>query len=188
MTMQGESRDLDRLSVGMLLALSALTVMLYWPALPGPLLLDDRSVIAPLLRMAQLGQDWRSFLFSDSGPLGRPLAMASFILNAQWSLDLRYWKATNLALHVLNGWLLYALCTGLARVAGTPHAATRTLAVGATALWLLHPVHISTVMYLCQRMTELATLFGLLALLLYVYAAWRVSKVAAHDSQLWPRC
>lgn len=167
--MQGEARVLDRVGIGTLLALSALTVMLYWPALPGPLLLDDRSVIAPLLRMAQLGQDWRSFLFSDSGPLGRPLAMASFILNAHWSLDLRYWKATNLALHVLNGWLLYALCTALARAAGTAHAATRTLAVGATALWLLHPVHISTVMYLCQRMTELATLFGLLALLLYVY-------------------
>ena len=180
--MHSEARVFDRLAVGTLLVLSALTIMLYWPALPGPLLLDDRSVIAPLLRMAQLGQDWRSFLFSDSGPLGRPLAMASFILNAHWSLDLRYWKATNLALHVLNGWLVYALCIALARAARIAQAATRRFALGATALWLLHPVHISTVMYLCQRMTELATLFGLLALLLYAYG--RMAGVEARGARL----
>jgi len=151
----------------MLVALAALTVMLYWPALGGPLLLDDSIVVTPLLRAAQLGHDWRSFLFSDSGPLGRPLAMASFIINAQLSLDLRYWKATNLVLHLLNGALVYALCVRLARATGEQGAGVRLVALGATALWLLHPLNISTVMYLCQRMTEMATLFGLLAMLLY---------------------
>ncbi len=165
--MMTERPAIDGVSLAVLCALSVLTVMLYWPALSGPLLLDDSIVITPLLHAAQLNHDWRSFLFSDSGPLGRPLAMASFIVNAQWSLDLRYWKATNLVLHLLNGCLVYALFAHLARVVGRPLASARLLALGGTALWLLHPLHISTVMYLCQRMTELATLFGLLAMLLY---------------------
>ena len=176
--MTTEARVFDGLSLTALFALSLLTVMLYWPALSGPLLLDDSTVIAPLLRAAQLGHHWRSFLFSDSGPLGRPVTMASFIANAHLSLDLRYWKATNLALHLLNGWLVFALFTQLARVAGTLKASVRLLALGGTALWLLHPLNISTVMYLCQRMTELASLFSLLAMVLYTWG-----RVAASDSR-----
>lgn len=168
MTINSETRSLDRASLMVLGLLSVLTVMLYWPALGGPLLLDDKSVIAPLLTAGQRSQSWQLFLFSDSGPLGRPLAMASFILNAIGSLDLRYWKATNLAVHVVNGVLVYRLFAGLAAVSGRSAAAARVLAVGGTGLWLLHPLHISTVMYLSQRMTELATLFALLALVLYV--------------------
>ena len=159
--MRTEARVFDGLSLAALFALSALTAMLYWPALSGPLLLDDSIVITPLLSAAQLGHDWRSFLFSDSGPLGRPLAMASFIANAQMSLDLRYWKATNLAVHVLNGWLVFALFTQLARLAGRQFAGVRVLALGGMALWLLHPLNVSTVLYSVQRMAQISTLFTL---------------------------
>ncbi len=163
-----DARHVDRRSLAALAALSLLTILLYAPALSGPLLLDDSTVIAPLLTAAQLGHDWRSFLFSASGPLGRPLAMASFILNAiLHGDDLRAWKATNLALHVLNGGLIYALFATLARAVEQRASAVRLLAVGGAALWLLHPLHVSTVMYLTQRMTQLTTLFSLLAMLLY---------------------
>lgn len=171
--MATEQRAIEAVGVAVLGVLWILAVMLYWPALGGPLLLDDSTVIEPLLKAADLGQDWRLFLFSDSGPLGRPLAMASFIANAQSSPDLRYWKATNLALHLLNGALVYALFASLACLTGRPRAAATVLAAGGTALWLLHPVHVSTVMYLAQRMTELATLFGLLAMLLYIHGRRR---------------
>ena len=173
--MGSRSRGSDILGVAVLATLMLLTAMLYWPALGGPLLLDDSTVITPLLQAAERGQDWRNFLFSDSGPLGRPVAMASFIANAMLSVDLRYWKATNLAVHLINGALIYALFTALARVIQWPAPRARVLALGGTALWLLHPLHVSTVMYLCQRMTGLATLFGLLALLLYVYGRQRVA-------------
>ena len=163
-----EGRDFDRRTLAALAALSLLTILLYVPALPGPLLLDDSTVIAPLLMAAQRGHDWRSFLFSSSGPLGRPLAMASFILDAiLHGGDLRAWKATNLALHVLNGGLIYALFATLARAVDQRGSAVRLLAVGGAALWLLHPLNVSTVMYLTQRMTQLTTLFSLLAMLLY---------------------
>lgn len=177
-----ERHALTGLDCAALCALSVLTVMLYWPALSGPLLLDDSIVVTPLLRAGQLGHDWRSFLFSDSGPLGRPLAMASFIANAKWSVDLRYWKATNLVLHVLNGWLVHALFCNLARAAGRQRGSARLLALAGTALWLLHPLNISTVMYLSQRMTEIATLFGLLAMLLYSHA--RMAAVDGRGARL----
>lgn len=170
-----EARGVDMRCVVMLTALLALTLMLYWPALGGPLLLDDSTVITPLLRAAELGQDWRLFLFSDSGPLGRPLAMASFIANAMSSPDLRYWKATNLVLHLVNGVLVFSLFARLARICDLPAPAVRVMAVGGAALWLLHPVNISTVMYLCQRMTQLATFFGLIAMLLYIEGRTRLA-------------
>lgn len=173
MTTEAHGRDL--LVVLLLVVLLALTVMLYLPALGGPLLLDDSEVITPLLRAAELGHDWRLFLFSDSGPLGRPLAMASFIANAVASTDLRYWKATNLALHLVNGVLVHALAGRLARCTGVSADAARGVALGAAALWLLHPLNVSTVMYLCQRMTELATLFGVTAMWLYSVGRERIA-------------
>ena len=163
-----EARFFDQRGLFALTALLFLTVLLYMPALPGPLLLDDSTVIEPLLSLAQRGHDWRSFLFNDSGPLGRPLAMASFIFDAAVHGDhLRHWKATNLALHAVNGVLIYALLMALGQAIGRDQAALRVLAVGSAALWLLHPLNVSTVMYLTQRMTQLSTLFSLLALLLY---------------------
>ena len=42
------------------------------------------------------------------------------------------------------------------------------LAVVATAVWLIHPMQISTVLYVVQRMTELAALFCLCGLLAYL--------------------
>lgn len=163
-----EARFFDKRGLFALTALLLLTILLYVPALPGPLLLDDSTVIEPLLSLAQRGHDWRSFLFSDSGPLGRPLAMASFILDAKVHGDhLSHWKAANLALHVFNGVLVYALLVTLGRAVGRDPATVRVLAVGSVALWLLHPLNVSTVMYLTQRMTQLSTLFSLLALLLY---------------------
>lgn len=91
------------------LAILAVTAIgLYLPALPGPLLLDDRYIIQPLLDAVTHGDSLWLYLFSESGPFGRPLAMASFILNATFAgPDLRYWKATSLAIHLLNGGLVY---------------------------------------------------------------------------------
>lgn len=185
--MGSEVRIFDRRNLFALAALSLLTIVLYWPALSGPLLLDDSEVIQPLLRAAQHGHDWRSFLYSDSGPLGRPLAMASFILDAIAHGDqLWYWKATNLALHVLNGVLVFALFMTLGRALGKDQSTVRVLAVGSAALWLLHPLNVSTVMYLTQRMTQLSTLFSLLAMLLY--ARGRLAGAETARAQLFIAC
>lgn len=62
-------------------------------------------------------------------------------------------RAVNVALHLLNGWLLWTLGRRLGLASG--------VAFGMTALWLLHPLQVQTVAYAAQR-TELIAAFGVL--------------------------
>ena len=157
---------------GFALAL-VLAFLIYRPALQGPLLFDDFAQIKPIMSRVDAG-NWlttgRSFLGSNSGPLGRPLSMATFILDAVVAgADVPHWKAVNLAIHLLTGLVLFWLTVLLRRA--TDPAAERgdPWAFGAvvTTLWLLHPLQVSTVMYTVQRMTELAALFTFAGLLSY---------------------
>lgn len=149
-------------------AVAALAVALYLPALPGPLLLDDSAALGPVLRYAREGGDWVGLIFGTAGPLGRPLAQLSFLANAVGSPDLRWWKATNLALHLFNGVLIQALTVALFSLGGVAPTRGRTAALLVAGIWLVHPLQISTVMYTVQRMTELSASFCLLGMLLYV--------------------
>jgi tetratricopeptide (TPR) repeat protein len=56
------------------------------------------------------------------------------------------------------------------------------LAAISASLWLLHPLHVSTTLYVVQRMAQLATLFVLAGLLGYVY--WRARLAVAPRSAL----
>src|SRR3546814_5561048 len=47
------------------------------------------------------------------------------------------------------------------------------------ARWALHPMQVSTVLYVVQRMTELAALFSLLGLICYVYGRQFVARPIA---------
>jgi hypothetical protein len=158
-----------------LAALFALTVLAYWPGLAGPLVLDDRANLEPLLRWMHGEVGWHSIVFSNlSGPLGRPVSMASFLANVATTGESVYWmKATNLALHLACGGAIYALLSLLVRlrafVPGAPDAVNRWVPCFATAFWLLHPLLVSTVLYVVQRMAMLAALFTLVALLAYLH-------------------
>ena len=150
---------------------AVITVWLYLPAAGGPQLLDDRHVIGPLLEAGAQAEPWQAHLLSPTGPLGRPLSMASFVLNAKLNGDdLRAWKYTNLAIHIAIGLVLYLLFLDLGRVTGAPRSSAKIAALSGAALWMLHPLHVSTVMYTVQRMTQLAALFSVLGMLCYVRA------------------
>jgi len=117
--------------------------------------------------------DWRiAALSTNSGVLGRPLSMLSFALDHVLSGDIYplYIKFVNACLH-----LVIAVCTALflqllgtaSPVLGwTPQRAAAVAALAAL-LWLLHPLHVSTVLYAVQRMTQLAMLFSILGLYLW---------------------
>ncbi len=153
---------------GLLISAVLATALVYLPGLAGPLLLDDSEVLEPLIGLP------RSLLFdpaqmmSHSGMLGRPVAMLSFAANALAHGDAwGAWKATNLALHLLTGLVLYATLIEITQRVLRDVARVREIALIATVLWLVHPLQVSTVLYTVQRMTELATLFMLLGLWLY---------------------
>lgn len=155
----------------------------YRPALNGPLVLDDFSELIYLLE--DRAEHWRAFLFSTSGPLGRPLSMASFLFNAATTgPDVGAVKATNLALHLVCSVLLGLLATSLARLCNpSPQARPDLAGTAVAAIWLLHPLHVSTVLYAVQRMTQLSTLFCLAGLAAYV--AGRAADREGEDGRRW---
>jgi hypothetical protein len=150
-------------------ALIAITLSAYWPGLSGPLLLDDYSQLKfmsedPLL----VDGTWRSYVVSTSGPLGRSVAMLSFLFNAVINgVDYWYWKLTNLVIHSSTGVVIFLLAGRLLRQSSRRLSA-HWWAVLVTALWLLHPLQVSTVLYTVQRMSQLAAFFVFLGLLSYM--------------------
>lgn len=138
----------------------ALTVLVYWPGLSGPLLLDDRGTFMPLLNAPPAQLFSRSTLAGDAGPLGRPLAMATFALNVHFTGDdFGAWKLVNLGLHVACGISLFLFLCALLKLGGMPRDRTVGLSIAVTAIWLLHPLQVSTVLYTVQRMALLSSLF-----------------------------
>ena len=153
-----------------LLALAC--VMIYWPGLSGPFLFDDFANLDALGQYNGV-RDWQTFklfvLGNASGPTGRPVAMLSFLIDARnWPTEPRPFKTTNLVIHILNGLLLFTLSQKLLSLRHTPGTA-RLAALCITAIWLLHPLNISTVLYPVQRMALLSAFFVLLGLTGYVY-------------------
>ncbi len=151
--------------------LLVLTAWVYWPGLAGPALLDDAANLERVQALASK-QGFAIDVLTDnpSGPLGRPLSMASFMLDL-YLLDGGIWgaKLTNLLIHLLTGLLvwLFSLQVFTALGLSRRHEYARWVA----ALWLLAPLLVSTTLYMVQRMAQLATLFSLLALSCYLH--WR---------------
>lgn len=158
----------------------ALTTLVYIPGMTGGFIFDDYAnilinadvrdsslSIADLLEAAWSGV---------SGPLKRPIAMVSFALNqATTGGFVAAYKLTNLAIHLLNGILLFVL---LRRLLAAPSVTLRDerflagVAALAATLWLVHPINLTSVLYVVQRMNSLATLFSLAALLCYVHGRY----------------
>lgn len=143
----------------------------YWPGLNGIFLLDDQHNLAALAQIETNSiREWGQFIFEGhAGSSGRPIALLSFASQFyDWPTEIWSFKYVNLMLHLLNGclifWFIYLLSYWLLT---EPHQ--RILLAGLTAtLWLAHPLHVSTVLYTIQRMTQLATLWTLVGLIIYL--------------------
>ena len=144
-----------------------------WPGLHGWFVFDDHAnlVTSEQWRATSLDwQEWRRAFASDvSGAIGRPLAMASFAITYYFTgLDPFWLKAGNLALHLLNGLLIWRLCYQVFRVLPESQCLSVHAAWLVALAWTIHPLQVSTVMYIVQRMEIGATTGILLALLAYV--------------------
>lgn len=139
----------------------------YQPGLAGPDLLDDAANLARLETLVESPGQWAEVVFGNhSGPLGRPVSMASFALEKLYADHGLYgMKRTNLALHCVTASLLLLWLLSLLRYTRSPLALPAALL--AAAAWLLAPLYVSTVLYPVQRMAQLSALFSLLACLLF---------------------
>lgn len=175
----------------LLLILMALTALVYHTGLSGPLLFDDGPALTGNDHLVFDGShfdNWRiASLSSHSGPLLRPIAMFSFAANvvANDGVDSFSIKSVNLLIHLFCGGLVFVFASQVfARISATDHPAWRNhVAVMAAALWLLAPLHVSTVLYAVQRMAQLSALFSLAGLVIYMHyrSRWAAAGASAGE-------
>ena len=161
----------------LLLVLCAICVIAYLGGLSGGFQFDDFNNIVdnPALRgLMTTTHHWLVVALSTgTGILHRPLSLLSFGLNvAGFGMNPVAFKWVNLGIHLANGALIYAIGRRIAkRLIGAGNSTAinpEMLALIAAGWWLLHPLNVSGVIYIVQRMNELATLFTLCGLLCYV--------------------
>ncbi len=172
------SPNLDKRSLqitaAVLAAVFLLVLAVYWQGLNGPFVLDDRqNVVIAKTESNDFSAIVYRITHNDSGQLGRGVSVLSFIVTEivhgpeSWGF-----KFDNLLLHLMNGLLMMRLLFVTLPLLERSLAPRKALLVAGLvgSVWLLHPLWVSTVLYVVQRMTELATFFMLLTLLSYVGA------------------
>ncbi len=150
------------------------TALVYLPGLSGPFLFDDAphivhntQVHVPDLSSQSLSRAWHSSL--ASGFAARPLAQLTFGVNhALTGLDAWWFKAVNLVIHLLAGVMVFVFTRELGRALDGKESTSTWVALFAAAAWLLHPLNLTPVLYVVQRMTSLSALFLITALWCHV--------------------
>ena len=161
------------------LFLAILAATVYLPGAKGSFAFDDQVAIVlnDALALASFSPDalLDAAFSSQSGPFRRPIAMLSFAINRTVTgLDPTPFKLTNIAIHALNAVLLLLI---LRRIlpALVPPGAPRSLDMAwvVAAVWAAHPINLTSVLYVAQRMTSLASTWMLLAVLAYTILRMR---------------
>lgn len=159
-----------------ILCLILLGGVLYWPGLKGGFIFDDYPNLVEdpdwkLLSLEPL-QWWHAGTSGIASMFGRPLALLSFAFNYYVSgMDPRPMKLVGVSMHLFNGVLVYCLCRKLLVLIGGRLAACSVFVASLVAIaWVVHPIQVSTVLYIVQRMEVGAVTGVLLALLAYIKA------------------
>ena len=161
-------------------ALIAIVVLVYYPGLSGSFFFDDENNIVnnDALQISDISLS-SLVAASKSGiasPLGRPVSLLSFALNYHFSGFSPFaFKATNLVIHCLNGLLVFFIALYLIRATRQKLIAgdSQLLAGFVAAAWLLHPIQLTSVLYVVQRMASLSALFLFAAVFLHIMARQR---------------
>jgi len=185
----------SRISLVLLALVLILSAAVYLPGVSGPYVFDDRYNILKnsYLRIDSLHpKDLYYASFSvGSGPLLRPVSMLSFALNYYFAGSFEETtplKLTNLFIHLANGllifWLVRLIFARLSHIGepASPNAGgsgglnqNNLLAAATALLWIVHPINLTSVLYIVQRMTALSTLFTLLGLICYMIGRDRIA-------------
>lgn len=165
------------------------TLLLAWsayaPGLTGGFLFDDFANLPALGASGPIttwSTFWRYITSGTADPTGRPLTLLSFLLDAHdWPADPYLFKRTNLILHLFNGALLYALLARLGRLLKLDVRRCKMAAAFGAAMWLLHPLLVSTTLYIVQREAMLPATCVLAGLLIWLHGReqFAAGKIAA---------
>lgn len=155
----------------------------YLPGLSGGFLFDDfpNIVTNPRIHVDQLSLESLAAAARayEPGPYGRPLATIGFAMDHYLGGgDPFAFKLHGLLVHLLNSLLVFALARRLLLAASGESRIEHGLGGNAAAVtlalaWAIHPLQVSSVLYVVQRMETLASCFMLLAVLAYVAGRMR---------------
>lgn len=156
-----------------LVGLFAACTAIYATALSYPFVFDDKATIVDNASLRDLASARVLYPDREVPTAGRPLVNLSHALTyAVAGLDVRAYRAGNLAIHLLCALLLFALVTRTLMVAGVPDGVgthAREIAFATTAIWTMHPLNTEVVEYITQRSESMMALCYLATL----YAAAR---------------
>lgn len=171
----------------------AFTVAIYYPGLAGGFVFDD---FANLLLNKKLQLDTLDFdslmsasLSSNAGVLKRPVSMFTFALNSYFSGQDPYsYKVVNLLIHLLTGIGIFLLTRLVlqhyykSRQLELHQRTLYWLPLFISCVWLVHPINLTSVLYVIQRMTSLASLFTIFGVCLYI---WSRSRQIEYNRGFW---
>lgn len=169
--MQTKLEKIIRLAAIPLLAI--ISILTFWPGTTGGFILDDTPNLNAMQKYGGVDDldTLRFFIFEGvSGPTGRPISLLSFLIDGQsWPTDPFSFKRTNILIHSLNSVLIFALIYKLFQMIGRKESSAIIIAFLCATIWAVHPLQTSTVLYIVQRMTELAALFTIIGVWCYLH-------------------
>ncbi|MFC3551571.1 hypothetical protein ACFOLC_11180 [Lysobacter cavernae] len=170
------------------LALLIITLLAYWPGLSGGFLLDDYPNIVTNPRVQPERLDLAAIRTAaksyDAGGYGRPLATISFALDhAMHGKDPWGFKLSGLLVHAFNALLVFWLTTRLLSMAWGRSRRNLIGAFCVALLWSVHPMQVSSALYIVQRMETLSLTFVVLGLICYLHG--RERQIAGLNGWPW---
>ena len=161
-------------TVTLLFLVLLITACIYLPGLNGGFLFDDLPNLGDMSRYSDIHswQNAKEFIFNGfSGPTGRPISLATFWLTASsWIEGNAFpFKLINLFIHLTCGVLLFCIIKLLLKEYEYDDKKSDWIALLTISLWLVHPMFVSTTLYVVQRMTQLSLVFSLLGIWGYLY-------------------
>lgn len=151
-----------------------LVFFIYHPGFYGALYYDDIRPLSKLFDVHDLESAIDFILTESSGPLGRPLAMLSFLPHASsWPNGVDDILFVNVLIHLMNGLLVALLVYKIALIRECGSKKSEWIAIAVASLWLLLPLQISSSLIAIQRMATLSAFFVLSGILVYVHGVTR---------------
>lgn len=169
------------------------TAVIYYPGLTGDFIFDDFQNIVSNKKLQFDDLNFNSLisasLSSYAGMLKRPVSMLSFGLNYYFSGANPYsYKIVNLLIHLMTGIGIFVLTRLIlkeyykSRKQELTQQALYWLPLIICCIWLVHPLNLTSVLYIVQRMTSLASLFTIFGVCMYV---WSRSRHIEHNRGFW---
>lgn len=158
-----------------LIALLLCAGVVFWPGQTGTFHLDDYPNLA-ILSYVPPSLSWGEALghgLSQLSGATRLLPQLSFVLQADaWPGKPEAFISVNILLHLANGLLVFFLARKLALLAGLRSAVWTGFLT--SAVWLLSPLQVAAVLYVVQRINQMAALFIFAGALCYLHGRTQI--------------